>query len=300
MLSHRLELSALAALFWLTLRQQCRAKRLFVLAFLFTLPAALAVTIWYFEPMFDNYPLRVALRFSLLPQAPISMIGPVAAVLLSRSFYEFEFGLILNLIPHALIPLAALLYASGMIQDEIEEQTLTYLLIRPLSKWSIYLTKFVATLLVTTALAALFTLVTYLTIYLTNASIPFGVILTRAFQAACLFGLTILGYTSLFGCISLVVRRSLVFGVAYIIVFEGVLANIDFAARRLTIMYYFRVLAERWLGNFNTKEWSIDSGLAPTNWTCILTLLTASLVFTGVAAFIFTIREFRLKTPEGS
>ena len=49
------------------------------------------------------------------------------------------------LMPHTLVPLTALLYATGMIHDEIEEQTLTYLLVRPLPKWGIYLTKLLAT-----------------------------------------------------------------------------------------------------------------------------------------------------------
>ena len=46
---------------------------------------------------------------------------------------NLQFALIFNLIPHALAPLAALLYATGIIQDEVEEQTLTYLLLRPLA-----------------------------------------------------------------------------------------------------------------------------------------------------------------------
>ena len=52
---------------------------------------------------------------------------------------KLQFALVFNLIPHALAPLAALLYATGIIQDEVEEQTLTYLLLRPLPRWAIYL-----------------------------------------------------------------------------------------------------------------------------------------------------------------
>ena len=38
-------------------------------------------------------------------------------------------------------------------------------------------------------------------------------------------------YIAIFGGLSLLVRRSLVLGVGYIVVFEGVLANIDFVIR---------------------------------------------------------------------
>ncbi len=45
------------------------------------------------------------------------------------------------MIPQALVPITALVFASGMISDEVEEQTLTYLLIRPVPKSVIYLVK---------------------------------------------------------------------------------------------------------------------------------------------------------------
>ena len=70
---------------------------------------------------------------------------------------DVETVLIFGLIPQALLPLTALLFASGMVQDEVEEQTLTYLLIRPIPRWLIYLVKVVATWLVISALATVFT-----------------------------------------------------------------------------------------------------------------------------------------------
>src|SRR5262249_27778985 len=120
-----LDLSIWGSVFWLTIRQQCRARRLIILSVLFALPSAIAILARYFQP--DTNPPSL------------------------------EYGLIFILIPHALLPLTALLYASGMIQDEIEEQTLTYLLIRPLPKWALYLAKLAATVVVTAGLSALFT-----------------------------------------------------------------------------------------------------------------------------------------------
>ena len=46
---------------------------------------------------------------------------------------------------------------------------------------------------------------------------------------------------------ALFMRRALLIGVVYIIFFEGVLASFDTIARRMTVMYYFRVLVLRWL-----------------------------------------------------
>src|SRR6266403_590109 len=92
-----LNLAGLATLFWLTFRQHARARKLLVLAFVFTLPAVVALLIRHFTPE------------TRLP--------------------GLEFGLVFNVIPHVMVTLTALLYATAMIQDEIEEQTLTYLLV---------------------------------------------------------------------------------------------------------------------------------------------------------------------------
>jgi len=269
-----LDLSVWATVFWLTLRQQCRARRLIILSVLFALPSAIAILSRYFQPE-TNLP-------------------------------SLEYGLIFNLIPHALVPLTALLYACGMIQDEIEEQTLTYLLIRPVPKWAIYVAKLAATVLVTAGLSAFFTAAAFGAVHGGTAELWADIPL-RMLKTIAILSLTLLAYCSIFGFISLYVRRSLVVGIAYIILFEGVLANIDFVARRLTVVYYFRVLVLRWVrirwtavSERGVDEWSIDLSQAPSAWSCVWILLTVSVLATVFAGLIFTNREFRLKTPEGS
>ena len=69
----------------------------------------------------------------------------------------------------------------------------------------------------------------------------------QALKTAAVLALAQVGYCGLFGLLGLLMRRSLLVGVAYIVLFEGILASFDTVARRLTIMYYFRVLVLRWL-----------------------------------------------------
>ena len=108
-----------------------------------------------------------------------------------------------------------------------------------------------------------------------------------------------LGYCALFGAAGLATRRALIAGVAYIVLFEGVLASLDTVARRLTVMYYFRVLILRWLEPADAQPWKVDLATAPSNQSCVLTLVIAGLVLTVAAAALFAVREFRMKTPEG-
>jgi ABC-2 type transport system permease protein len=261
-------LSILAALFGLTLRQHLRGRRLVVLCFLFILPSVLATIV------------------KLSPHAPQPE--------------ELEFALVLNLLPSALATLTALLYAAGMVRDEVEEQTLTYLLLRPLPRWALYVTKLLATILVTSLLTALFTVVTMVVIYWDAPGQWRTAILERTPRTVALLAVAQAGYCSIFGAISLIMRWALITGIGYIVIFEGLLANLDFLTRHLTVMYYFRVLAMRWFNPPESKEWSINLDTAPSARNCLLTLLGVSLFFMLFGAWRMVRSEFRMKTPEGS
>jgi ABC-2 type transport system permease protein len=259
---------ALAALFVLTLRQHVRGRRLLVLSLLFALPGVLAVVV------------RLASR-----------VAPSADTV--------EFALLLNLVPHALAPLAALLYAAGIIRDDAEEQTLTYLLLRPLPRRALYAVRLLATIVVTSLLTAVFTAAALAIIALTASEPATAGLVARGLKMIGILTLAQVGYCGLFGLLGLFTRRSLLAGGAYIVLCEGLLASADTVARRLTVMYYFRVLVLRWLEPASGKDWSIDLATAPTAATCVLTLLGVGLVLTAVAAVLFAASEFRIRTPEG-
>src|SRR5262249_34511211 len=159
-----------------------------------------------------------------------------------------------------------------MIRDEIEDQTLTYLLIRPLPRWTIYLAKLLAVLAVAVVLTTVFTTIAFAAIHWGAENFWSEIMPGPALRAPALSAIALLAYVSLFGCLSLFMRWTLVVGVAYIVVFEGVFANIDFLVRRLTILWYVRVLAERRLG-LHVASWSINLDEAPSDATCLMTLL---------------------------
>ncbi len=268
------ELSALGVLFGLTLRQQTRGKRLIVLLVLYALPCVLAILVRAFS------------RFT--------------------PTHELELALVYNLVPHGLAPLTALLYAGGMIQDEVEEQTLTYLLVRPLPRPGLYVCKFLATCLLTTFLITLATAALYLAIFWNTPEMRDGSVAERMLRTVGIMALGQVGYCGLFGLLGVLTRRTLVAGVIYIVAIEGVLANWQFVVRKLTVVFYVRVLAVRWLdlpGRDLTnwlEAWGLDLDTAPDVRTCVLTLLGIGLVSTLLAALLFARQEFRMKTPEGN
>jgi ABC-2 type transport system permease protein len=277
--------SALAALFILTLRQNLRGRRLLVMSLLFLLPAVLAG----------------AVKFVSYPPPPETL----------------EFAFVFNLIPHVLAPLTALLYAAGVIQDEVEEQTLTYLLLRPMPRWAMYGTRLAAAWLTTSVLTGLFTTLTLAVIYWNTPELWGDVLPRRAAVVAGVMALAQVGYCSLFGIFGLLTRWSLFVGLAYIIVFEGLLANFEAVIRRLTVVYWFRVLSLHWLApprstEWSTRErvvtqmepwselWSIDLTTAPSADRCLMILLAVSALFVFIGALRMRSQEFRMKTAEGS
>jgi ABC-2 type transport system permease protein len=278
-----LDLTALWALYVLTLRQFLHGKRWIVVAVLFLLPAALALLI------------RSTAR-----DVPSTAL---------------EFLLIFMFIPQAILPLVALLYASGMIQDEQEEQTITYLLIRPLPKWALCLVKLLAIITMAVALTALFTIFAYLTIYVGAGSDVADPVM-RCLKAVAIHSLSVVAYCSLFGLLGLFTKRSLVVGIVYIVVIEGILANMPFGIRMFTVIYYSRLIAYRSLSfliptpqgpeNMAADAWQLnihqDPNLLehPQLATCIATLLIASLVCAILSAITFSRREYLVKTPENA
>jgi len=293
--AHRATRGSLVAALWtlyvLTLRQHLHGKRWMVMGLLFLLPAGLAVL------------MRVT-----SPDVPAPAL---------------EFFLVWIFIPQALLPLVALLYASGIIQDEQEEQTITYLLVRPIPKWALYLVKLLATFTTTVILTAIFTGLTFAAIYFGENAPPYGgqnlageSIPLRSLKTIAIQALAVISYCSLFGLMSLVTKRILVVGILYIAVVEGVLANFPFGIRLVTVIYYSRLVAYRTLTfmvptpgggtmqDVAAEAWQLDvradPGLLehPQFGMCIKVLLTSSAVCAIVAAWICSRREFHFKTPE--
>jgi len=276
-----LSLTALWTLYTLTLRQYMHGKRWIAMAVLMLLPAGLAVLV------------RNTAR-------------DVPSILL-----EFLFAFML--IPQALLPLAALIYASGMIRDEQEEQTLTYLLIRPIPKWAIYTIKLLATLTTTVFLTCVFTALIYAAIYFGAAS-PAGDVAVRCLQAAVIQSLAMVAYCCLFGLISLYTERTLIVGILYIAIFEGLFANLAFGIRLLTVIYYARLIAYRTMTfivpipggteDVAAAAWQLDVKNDPTLLehpqlrTCVIVLIGGSILCAALAAFVCSRREFHVKTPE--
>jgi ABC-2 type transport system permease protein len=274
-------LRALWALYVLTLRQHLHGRRWMVSAALFLLPAGLAVFVRATAP--DVPPRGMEFMFAFM------------------------------FIPQALLPLVALLYASGIMQDEQEEQTITYLLVRPIPKWALYAVKLLAAVTTTVVLTALFTALTYAAIYAGGPGTGRDAV-ARCVKAMAIHALAVAAYCSAFGLISLLTRRALIVGILYAVIVEGLLANLPMSVRLVTVIYYARLIAYRAMGfvvdvpglganDVAAQVWGLDVRNDPlllehpTVRASVTVLLGAIVVGGAIGAFLCARREFHVKTP---
>lgn len=130
-----------------------------------------------------------------------------------------------------LVPVVALVFASAALGDARDDGTLVYLWLRPMDRWPV----------VVGAWAAAVTVSLPLTI------VPLGVAAVLVDGGGTLVGATVLAslvgvvaYSALFVLFGLLFRNSIVWGLGYVLVWEGIVAAFGDFAAKLAIRGYTR------------------------------------------------------------
>lgn len=140
----------------------------------------------------------------------------------------FTSGLLSNLGIGTLMPLVALLFGTGALGAEIEDGTAVFLLAKPISRRTVVLTK----LAVAAVCSAALTCGPMLLAGVIGASgLGGGLVVGMAAGAA----IGSLLYCAVFVALSLITGRALVFGLAYVLIWEGLLAGLFAGTRTFSI-----------------------------------------------------------------
>lgn len=145
--------------------------------------------------------------------------------------------LTINLGLTIVVPVVALVFAAGVLGDARDDGTLVYLWLRPLRRWPVALGAYGSAL----------TIVAPLTIVPVVAAVAMIDHSSEVVIAVALAtSLAVVGYTGLFVLLGALLRKSIVWGLAYIIVWEDIASSIGKSAARLSIRGYAgSVLTER-------------------------------------------------------
>ena len=148
---------------------------------------------------------------------------------------HFTSGLLSNLGIGTLMPLVALIFGTGAIGAEIEDGTAIFLLAKPISRATVVLTKLAIAALCSAALTCGPMLLAGLI-----AAGGLGEGLVPGMVAGAAIGSVL--YCSVFLALSLVTGRALVFGLGYVLIWEGLLAGLfagtrTFSVRQITLAF---------------------------------------------------------------
>lgn len=220
-------------------------------------------------------------RFLLLLPLPALVVGLALLMdVLGVSATDWAFPILVGIGTAVVLPLLALIVGASVLGSEIDDGTVVHLLTKPLPRWEIVLSK-LATAAGVTALAvgvamggaAWFT---------GDVGLAVGIAVGSALGAVV--------YSALFLALSLVSRRPVLIGLVYVLLWEGLLANLLPGAGVLAVQHY--VLA--------TATGIGGSDLLSVDLSAPVALVMATLVAVGATALaINRLRVFRLTGETG-
>ena len=130
-----------------------------------------------------------------------------------------------------LVPIVALVFASAALGDMREDGTLVYLWLRPMDRWPIVVGAWLAALTVSLPL-------TLVPLTVSSIAVDGGAELVGAAVLAGTVG--VIAYSALFVLVGLLLKNSIVWGLGYILIWEGIVAAFGSFAAKLAIRGYTR------------------------------------------------------------
>ena len=134
-----------------------------------------------------------------------------------------------------MIPVTALIIGTAVLGAEIEDGTIVHILAKPLHRSEIILAK----LAVSVGIIGTFSAVPMFVAGTVTDSVRFGLALAVASFVAAL------GYAAVFLVMSLLTRRPVLIGLAYVLLWEGLLGNLLDSTRQLSIHQYALTVAAK-------------------------------------------------------
>ncbi|MEV0274448.1 ABC transporter permease subunit [Hamadaea sp. NPDC050747] len=174
-------------------------------------------------------------RFLWLLPLPLVMLGLAwLAKALGADADDWTGPIVGGLGIAVVLPVMALIVGTGVLGSEIDDGTVVHILTKPLPRWEIILAK----LAVATGVTALVAGVPLFLVGLMADGVRLGLGLFVAAAAGAL------AYCALFLALSLLTRRPVLVGLAYVLLWEGLLGNLLKGTRLLSVQQNVVALAD--------------------------------------------------------
>jgi ABC-2 type transport system permease protein len=251
--------------------------------------------------MSDIVLFKVAVQDLLRPKKSVAALVLIALPALIALVWKTRAGagfdqqiaygvLVSGLVFGFALVILSVIFGTSVLAQEIEQKTITYLLTRPVPRWRILLSKFVAASIVVTITLWLSTLALAASVYG-----PGGLAGTSVGRDLVILPVGALAYGGAFLLLSTFVNRPLLWGLLYAFLWESWVPSLPGSFSKASLMAYLRVLAPHeqpaetmdlasLLSQFNPTV--IEPALA---WQVLLTVVVVSL---GLALIIFSRGEY--------
>lgn len=229
---------------------------------------------------------------------------PVALALVVRTVSRFQgapppellWTIVWLITTQTILPLIALFLGSAAVAEEIEDRTLTFLFTRPMPRPAVLLGRWLAALVPAVLLLALSGWLTVT--FLAGAGKPGETLewMPPGFHLRFV-GVLALGtavYTALFAACGALVKRPVLFGLGYTIVFEGLLANLPGSNQKISVLYYLKSLLVRGDLELGQLEEAFFAFQPATPGDALLKLLLILVVGLALGSWRLARREFVL------
>jgi ABC-2 type transport system permease protein len=185
--------------------------------------------------LFARRRIWFAIAFALLPLAFTLVFRVVADEAEAVGFYQ---TMIREIIIGTLLPLAAVTFGTTAFGGEVDDGTLIYLLVKPLARWKVVVSKYIVSMLSTFGVVVPAIVLPWFVVR--NDNLPFQTVTAFLIGAAIASAL----YTAIFLGLGLRTKRALVFGLLYVIGFESVLSRSMAGARAFSIREFANAVSQ--------------------------------------------------------
>ena len=202
---------------------------------------------------------------------------------------RFLDDIIIDIMMPSVLPLAALILATGAFGDEIEDRTLPYLVLKPVTRLRIVIEKLLASAIVSIPIIAIGGMISWFLVFTDDGGDNTDVL--WAILAATAAGVVL--YSAVFQLLSLLIRRAILASIIYSLVWESVLGRFIPGLRYLSIRHVVTSIYTSTIEAIGPGG-RLDRGLGVDNAFSIAGALTGAAAVCVVAILLSTWRLRRI------
>jgi len=250
----------------LTIRQILGTRRTLVFALLAALPPALAAL------------------FAVLRRVPTLHINATG--------FDFFSQMMVTFYLHFLLVLIALFYATALINSEVEEKTITYLLLRPVPKTHVVFAKYLTYLLAAAAILVPSIVLTFGILEISDGAHGFAGHLRYLLWDLGVMALGAMAYGAVFVFLGAWLKRPVMIGLFFAVVWEWAITYVPGYFSKLTILHYLLSIFPH-----STVQRGVQAlfGSTTPRPVAVVVLLAIAVLFVGLAMETFRRSEYILE-----